>query len=196
MDIVQRTGGSHAGNKLAMQEFMICPTGAKSFTEAMQMGSETYHHLKGVIKKKYGLDATAIGDEGGFAPNVQVRRLNVDSPNDGSLLVWMHLVGYSNQTQAVGNGIDRFPPVPFQDNTEGLHLLVDAIAKAGYTGKIKIAMDVASSEFYKDGVYDLDFKNPNSDKSQWKTGEQMLDLYKSFTTEFPVVSIEDPYDQV
>jgi enolase len=83
-----------------------------------------------------------------------------------------------------------------QDNTEGLHLLVDAIAKAGYTGKIKIAMDVASSEFYKDGVYDLDFKNPASDKSQWKTGEQMLDLYKSFTTEFPVVSIEDPYDQV
>lgn len=67
------TGGSHAGNKLAMQEFMICPTGAASFTEAMQMGSETYHHLKSVIKKKYGLDATAIGDEGGFAPNVQVR---------------------------------------------------------------------------------------------------------------------------
>jgi len=146
-------GGSHAGNKLAMQEFMICPTGAATFTEAMKMGSETYHHLKNVIKKKYGMDATAIGDEGGFAPNVQ-------------------------------------------DNTEGLHLLQDAIAKAGYTGKIKIAMDVASSEFFKEGgLYDLDFKNPNSDKSQWKTGEQMLDLYKSFVEDFPVVSIEDPYDQ-
>lgn len=63
-------GGSHAGNKLAMQEFMILPTGAKTFTEAMKMGSETYHHLKNGIKKKFGLDATAVGDEGGFAPNI------------------------------------------------------------------------------------------------------------------------------
>lgn len=63
-------GGSHAGNKLAMQEFMILPTGAKNFTEAMKMGSEVYHHLKNGIKKKFGLDATAVGDEGGFAPNI------------------------------------------------------------------------------------------------------------------------------
>ena len=64
-------GGSHAGNKLAMQEFMILPTGATSFTEAMKIGSEVYHHLKQVIKDKFGLDATAVGDEGGFAPNIQ-----------------------------------------------------------------------------------------------------------------------------
>ena len=64
-------GGSHAGNKLAMQEFMILPTGAKTFAEAMKMGSEVYHHLKSVIKKKYGQDATNVGDEGGFAPNIQ-----------------------------------------------------------------------------------------------------------------------------
>ena len=84
-------GGSHAGNKLvsnlqistffetflklayfqAMQEFMILPVGAANFTEAMKMGSETYHHLKNSIKAKYGLDATAVGDEGGFAPNFQ-----------------------------------------------------------------------------------------------------------------------------
>merc|ERR1712004_621598 len=64
-------GGSHAGNKLAMQEFMILPTGAANFSEAMKMGSETYHHLKAAIKAKYGLDATAVGDEGGFAPNFQ-----------------------------------------------------------------------------------------------------------------------------
>merc|ERR1711972_306934 len=64
-------GGSHAGNKLAMQEFMIFPTGATSFSEAMRMGSEVYHHLKLLIKAKYGLDATAVGDEGGFAPNFQ-----------------------------------------------------------------------------------------------------------------------------
>merc|ERR1719195_959921 len=64
-------GGSHAGNKLAMQEFMILPTGAESFTQAMKMGSEVYHHLKALIKEQYGLDATAVGDEGGFAPNFQ-----------------------------------------------------------------------------------------------------------------------------
>ncbi|KAH1039682.1 hypothetical protein J1N35_041425 [Gossypium stocksii] len=65
-------GGSHAGNKLAMQEFMILPVGASSFKEAMKMGLEVYHHLKAVIKKKYGQDATNVGDEGGFTPNIQV----------------------------------------------------------------------------------------------------------------------------
>jgi enolase len=65
-------GGSHAGNKLAIQEFMILPVGAETFTEAMKMGTEVYHTLKGVIKKKYGQDATNVGDEGGFAPNIQV----------------------------------------------------------------------------------------------------------------------------
>ena len=54
-----------------MQEFMVLPTGATCFSEAMRMGSELYHHLKSIIKKKYGLDATAVGDEGGFAPNFQ-----------------------------------------------------------------------------------------------------------------------------
>jgi enolase len=64
-------GGSHAGNKLAMQEFMLLPTGASNFTEAVKMGSEVYHHLKSVIKAKYGQDACNVGDEGGFAPNIQ-----------------------------------------------------------------------------------------------------------------------------
>merc|ERR1719356_1981065 len=64
-------GGSHAGNALPVQEFMMLPTGASSFREAMQIGSETYHHLKKVIKKKYGQDAVNVGDEGGFAPNIQ-----------------------------------------------------------------------------------------------------------------------------
>ena len=63
-------GGTHAGNSLAMQEFMILPTGATSFTEAMRMGSEPYHHLKKVIKDQYGQDACNVGDEGGFAPNI------------------------------------------------------------------------------------------------------------------------------
>jgi len=109
-------GGSHAGNRLAMQEFMIGATGATSFKQAMQMGCEVYHNLKSVIKKKYGQDACNVGDEGGFAPNIQA-------------------------------------------NDEGLKLLVEAIEKSGYTGKIKIGMDVAASEFCKDGKYDLDFKN-------------------------------------
>ncbi|KAL0087625.1 enolase [Phycomyces blakesleeanus] len=136
-------GGSHAGNKLAMQEFMIMPTGAKSFSEAMKIGSEVYHVLKGVIKAKYGQDATNVGDEGGFAPNIQ-------------------------------------------DNQE---------EKAGYTGKVKIAMDCAASEFYKDGKYDLDFKNPNSDPADYITGQQLSELYKSFAEKYPIVSIEDAFDQ-
>lgn len=145
-------GGSHAGNKLAMQEFMIFPTGATSFTEAMKIGSEVYHHLKKVINTKFGLDATAVGDEGGFAPNIL-------------------------------------------DNKEGLLLIVDAIAKAGYTGKVEIGMDVAASEFFKDGKYDLDFKNPSSDKSLWLSPDQLTDLYQTFIKDFPMVSIEDPFDQ-
>ncbi|KAG8231258.1 hypothetical protein J437_LFUL011112 [Ladona fulva] len=145
-------GGSHAGNKLAMQEFMILPTGASSFTEAMKMGSEVYHHLKAIIKKKFGLDSTAVGDEGGFAPRLM-------------------------------------------DNREALVLISDAIAAAGYTGKIDIGMDVAASEFYKDGVYDLDFKSTDSDKSKWIDGAKLTDLYMSFVKEFPIVSIEDPFDQ-
>lgn len=64
-------GGKHAGNGLALQEFMIMPTGAKSFTDAMRIGTEVYHNLMKIIKKKYGLNATNVGDEGGFAPDVE-----------------------------------------------------------------------------------------------------------------------------
>ncbi|MFT4303922.1 MAG: phosphopyruvate hydratase [Candidatus Woesearchaeota archaeon] len=142
-------GGSHAGNKLAMQEFMILPTGAKTFREALRMGAETYHHLKSVIKSKYGQDAINVGDEGGFAPNIQ-------------------------------------------DNHEGLELLKEAIEKAGYTGKIKIGMDVAASEFFKDGNYDLNFKGETPDI---KTGDEMINLYQKFVDEFGLISIEDPFDQ-
>merc|ERR1712001_642592 len=145
-------GGSHAGNKLAMQEFMILPTGAASFSEAMKMGSEIYHHLKSAIKAKYGLDATAVGDEGGFAPN-------------------------------------------FQNNAEALNLCEDAIEKAGYPGKIKIRMDVAASEFFKDGKYDLDFKNKDSKPEDWITSDALCEMYKGFVKDAPVVSIEDPFDQ-
>ena len=164
-------GGSHAGNKLAFQEFMLLPTGAESFTEAMKIGTETYHTLKKVINAKYGIDgeqlspgclgdviitqqrtATNVGDEGGFAPNVSSAE-------------------------------------------ESLELLAEAIKKAGYEGKIKIALDVASSEFYKEGKYDLDFKNANSDPTKWISGVELADLYIALTKKYPIVSIEDPFDQ-
>lgn len=146
-------GGSHAGNKLAFQEFMIMPTGAASFTEAMVMGCEVYHHLKSVIKAKYGQDATNVGDEGGFAPNIQ-------------------------------------------SNREGVELLMTAIQKANYVGKVQIAMDVASSEFFTtDGKYDLDFKTKSNDGTQIISGEELGQLYEQLCNEFPIVSIEDPFDQ-
>merc|ERR1712025_610559 len=91
-------GGSHAGNKLAMQEFMLLPTGASSFTEAMQIGSEVYHNLKGVIKKKYGQDACNVGDEGGFAPNIQ--------SNDEALDVLMDAINQSGHAAKVKIGTD------------------------------------------------------------------------------------------
>lgn len=145
-------GGSHAGNALAMQEFMLMPTGASSFSEAMRIGAECYQTLKKVIKSKYGQDATNVGDEGGFAPNIQ-------------------------------------------DNREAMELLKVAVEQAGYTGKVKFAMDVAASEFYQNGKYNLDFKSKNPDASKILTGAQLSDLYKNFIAEYPVVSIEDAFDQ-
>ncbi|KAF0028828.1 hypothetical protein F2P81_017933 [Scophthalmus maximus] len=144
-------GGSHAGNKLAMQEFMILPIGAANFHEAMRIGAEVYHNLKNVIKAKYGKDATNVGDEGGFAPNIL-------------------------------------------ENNEALELLKTAIEKAGYPDKIIIGMDVAASEFFRSGKYDLDFKSPE-DASRHISGEQLGDLYRSFIKGYPVQSIEDPFDQ-
>uniref|UniRef100_UPI00358EDD28 alpha-enolase n=1 Tax=Myxine glutinosa TaxID=7769 RepID=UPI00358EDD28 len=144
-------GGSHAGNKLAMQEFMILPVGAANFHDAMRIGAEVYHNLKSVIKDKYGKDATNVGDEGGFAPNIL-------------------------------------------DNEEALELLKHAIDKAGYTDKIVIGMDVAASEFYRNGKYDLDFKSAD-DPSRHITPDKLADLYHGFIKDYPVVSIEDPFDQ-
>ena len=99
-------GGQHAGNSLEMQEFMVMPTGAPSFREAIRYGAETYHHLAGLLKKKYGKSATNVGDEGGFgAPQIK-------------------------------------------DENDALTLIMEAIDKAGHSGKIDIAMDPAASEFF------------------------------------------------
>ena len=152
-------GGTHAGNSLAMQEFMILPTGATSFTEAMRMGSETYHHLKKVIKDKYGQDACNVGDEGGFAPNIS-------SSDEGA-----YLCACNTALHCICITI------------KGLKLVKEAIAKAGYEGRIEIGMDVAASEFYKNGKYDLDFKNADSDQSKWvrHAARGLTSIFTSFT---------------
>jgi len=142
-------GGSHAGNKLAFQEYFVIPTGAKSFKEAMQIGCEVYHTLGKIIKAKFGGDATLIGDEGGFAPPC--------------------------------------------DNREGCELIMEAIAKAGYEGMCTIGLDVAASEFKVNGedAYDLDFKYDGNKISGAALGE----LYESLAADFPIVTIEDPFDE-
>lgn len=145
-------GGSHAGGRLAFQEFMIVPDQAPTFSEGLRWGAEVYQKLKGLAKKKYGQSAGNVGDEGGVAPDIQTAE-------------------------------------------EALDLITEAIDAAGYKGRMNIAMDVASSEFYKEAEkkYDLDFKNPDSDKSKWITYEQLADLYKSLSEKYPIVSIEDPF---
>ncbi|PSR80809.1 enolase [Coniella lustricola] len=145
-------GGSHAGGRLAFQEFMIVPSAAPSFSEGLRWGAEVYHQLKSLAKKKYGQSAGNVGDEGGVAPDIQTAE-------------------------------------------EALELITEAIEKAGFTGKMNIAMDVASSEFYKEDVkkYDLDFKNPESDPTKWITYEQLATLYGDLCKKYPIVSIEDPF---
>ncbi len=134
-------GGSHADSNVDIQEFMIAPIGAESFSEALRWGAEVYHTLKKVLKGK-GL-ATGLGDEGGFAPNL------------GS-------------------------------NREALDLILEAIKEAGYTPgqDIALALDVAASEFYKDGVYEFE--------GQRRTAEEMTAYYAELVDAYPLVSIEDP----
>lgn len=143
-------GGAHAGGHLAIQEFMVAPLKFDCFSDALRAGTEVYHNLKELAKKKYGISAGNVGDEGGIAPDLQTPE-------------------------------------------EALDLIVEAIEVAGYTGRVFIAMDPASSEFYKDGKYDMDFKNPDSDKSKWLTSDQLADLYRDLIAKYPVVSLEDPF---
>eukprot|EP00928_Gymnodinium_smaydae_P067362 TRINITY_DN5032_c0_g2_i1.p1 TRINITY_DN5032_c0_g2~~TRINITY_DN5032_c0_g2_i1.p1 ORF type:complete len:862 (+),score=181.07 TRINITY_DN5032_c0_g2_i1:242-2587(+) len=149
-------GGSHAGNKLAFQEYFIIPVGAKSFKQAMQVGAECYHTLKGIIKKKFGGDATLIGDEGGFAPPCDARG--------------------------------------------GVELVMEAITQAGYKDMCAIGMDVAASEFKVEGkdCYDLGTWYPESEKNDpalKMTGAQLADFYSKLFEDFPIITIEDPFDQ-
>ncbi|PRO65569.1 phosphopyruvate hydratase [Alkalicoccus urumqiensis] len=139
-------GGEHADNNVDIQEFMIMPVGAGTFSEALQMGAEIFHNLKKVLSSK-GYN-TAVGDEGGFAPNL------------GS-------------------------------NEEALATIIEAIEKAGYKpgDEIQLAMDVAASEIYEDGKYNL------KGEGVVKTADEMVDFYAELCDKYPIVSIEDGLDE-
>lgn len=144
-------GGSHAGNGLAFQEFMVLPTGAANFAEAMRIGCEIYASLKTVTKKRYGQDAVNVGDEGGFAP-------------------------------------------PILSNKEGVELLMNAIEASGHLDKVVLGMDVASTEFYVDGKYDLAKKSRKAGSNEpMLTGIELGQFYKELARDYPIKSIEDGF---
>lgn len=138
-------GGAHADNNLDFQEFMIIPN-AKNFKETLRIGSEVFHTLKKVLKEN-GFN-TGVGDEGGFAPNLNT-------------------------------------------NEEALDMLMEAIKEAGYTpGKdVNFALDVAASEFYEDGIYNLKGANKKL------TSNELVDYYQTLIDKYPIISIEDPVDE-
>lgn len=136
-------GGAHADNNVDIQEFMIMPAGASCFKEALRMGAEIFHALKGVLKSK-GYN-TAVGDEGGFAPNLK-------------------------------------------SNEEALEVIMEAIVKAGYKPgeDVLLALDVASSELFKDGNYTLE-----NETHKVKSPVEMVDFYENLVNKYPIISIED-----
>jgi enolase len=133
-------GGAHARNSLDFQEFMLVPAGAETFSEALRIGAETFHHLKALLAER-GL-STAVGDEGGFAPD-------------------------------------------FASVAEAIEAILEAANRAGHADRVAIALDVAASELFEDGVYQLRRGGDTLDT----TG--LLDLYADLSDRFPLVSIED-----
>jgi len=138
-------GGAHADNKLDFQEFMIIPQ-RDSIRERLRVGAEVFHNLKKVLNEK-GL-ATGVGDEGGFAPDLQ-------------------------------------------SNSEGFDLIMEAIKRAGYEpGKdVCLGIDVAASEFYKDGKYNL------VGEDRTLTTDELIDYFEELINKYPIISIEDPVDE-
>ncbi|MCQ2018656.1 phosphopyruvate hydratase [Clostridium butyricum] len=135
-------GGSHADNSVDLQEFMIMPAGAGTFSDALRMCAEVYHTLKKILNDK-GY-ATGVGDEGGFAPNLK-------------------------------------------SNAEALDVIIEAIGKAGYKAgeEIFIAIDAASSEYYKDGKYVLEHEG------RTLSSAEMVDFFEEWVNKYPIISIED-----
>jgi enolase len=135
-------GGAHADNNVDVQEFMVLPVGAPTFAEALRTGAEIFHSLKSVLKAK-GLN-TAVGDEGGFAPN-------------------------------------------FASNEEAIVTVLEAIEKAGFKPGVDVflGMDVASTEFFKDGKYHLEGEGKSY------TPAEFVDLLASWADKYPIITIED-----
>lgn len=139
-------GGAHADNSVDLQEFMVMPVGVASMGDAIRCGAEIFHALKSVLSAK-GMN-TAVGDEGGFAPNLP-------------------------------------------SNESAIEVILEAIAKAGYKAgeEVMIAIDAASSEFYKNGKYEL------TSEGKSLTSEQFADLLASWVDKYPIISIEDGMDE-
>ncbi|XP_060809718.1 enolase-like [Amyelois transitella] len=145
------TGGILSSNGLPFQEYMIMPTGASSFAEAMRIGTEIYTYVKNVIRAKYGIECTYVSDNGGFA-------------------------------------------VPLQSHRDALLFLTDSIKQCGYTGKAEIAINASATDMYKDGAYDLEFKNPHSNPQEYMSSDKLAEVYLDNMKEFPVCSVEDAFE--
>jgi enolase len=139
-------GGAHADNNIDLQEFMVLPVGFDSFSEALRAGTEIFHSLKSVLKGQ-GL-STAVGDEGGFAPDLR-------------------------------------------SNVEALDTILEAVGKAGYKAgeDVLLGLDVASSEFFENGKYNL------TGEGKRLTSEQFVDFLANWAAEYPIISIEDGMDE-
>jgi enolase len=133
-------GGVHADNNVDLQEFMLVPVGAESFAEALRIGAETYHTLKRLLQER-GL-ATAVGDEGGFAPDLE-------------------------------------------SNEQAIAVIIEAAEAAGHRESVAIALDPASTEFYRDGSYHL------SGEGRTLSSAEMVDYWDDLASRYPIVSIED-----
>ncbi|MFH2203662.1 MAG: phosphopyruvate hydratase [Elusimicrobiota bacterium] len=132
-------GGKHADSGLDVQEFMIVPTDAADFPEALRMGAEIYQHLKMLLKARN--HSVAVGDEGGFAPHLN-------------------------------------------SHDEALEIVLEAIQKAGYEGRVQLALDAAASEFFKVGKYQFE--------GQARTAAEMNEIYARWVAHHPIISLEDP----
>jgi enolase len=139
-------GGAHADNSVDLQEFMILPVGASTFSESLRYGVEVFHSLKSVLSSK-GMN-TAVGDEGGFAPDLS-------------------------------------------SNEEAIEVILQAIDKAGFKAgeDICLGLDVASSEFYKDGKYVLESENRSFNSAEF------TDYLSSWVDQYPIITIEDGMDE-
>lgn len=154
-----------------MQEFMVLPVGAESFRDALRVGAELYQTLRSVIKEKYGQDATNVGDEGGFAPNIQEN-------SEGQ-----QFKRSKNRTKCPSH-VSSHSPTCFSFVLSALELINTAIEKAGFTGKVVIGMDVAASEFFSEGKYDLDFKSPPN-AARNISAEELASIYQGFIKNYP-----------